>query len=170
MSTNKLQDLTKGLNSDLKEIRPKPWIVWILCCLPVVILFGGIILLWIPFSHFDIRPKAWPEIVFAIFSISVLSFIAYNTCQFLYKFLMDRQQENQKWQTKLIDAYGKLLEKQIINEEQNESEDAKMKKEEEKKKKEREAELNKKKHDLEIAKLDYEIARFQYRKDHVSEE
>lgn len=170
MNTNELQNLTEGLNSDLKKIRPKPWVVWILCCLPVAVLFVGSILLWIPCPHFVIIPEAWHEIVFAIISIIILSFIAYNTCQFLYKFLMDRQQENQKWQTKLIDAYGKLLEKQIINEEQNESEDAKMKKEEEKKKKEREAELNKKKHDLEIAKLDYEIARFQYRKDHVSEE
>jgi len=163
MSTNKLQDLTRGLNSDLKEFRPKPWIVWILCCLPVVILFLGIILLWIP--RFDLIPKTWPEIIFAVFCIGIVSFIAYNTIQFLYKYLTDRQQEYKKWQTKLIDAYGKLLEEQIKPEGQKESEDTKMKREEERKIKEkREAELYEKKHELEKAKLDYEIQKTEFQK------
>lgn len=165
-----LQKLTEELNSDLKKIRPKPLGVWILCCLPVAVLFVGSILLWIPCPHFDIIPKAWHEIVFAIISIIILSFIAYNTCRFLYKFLMDRQQENQKWQTKLIDAYGKLLEEQIKPEGQKESEDTIMKREEERKTKEkREAELNEKRHELEKAKLDYEIQKIEFQKAQLKE-
>lgn len=157
METNKAQELTEELTSNLKKTRPNLWGILILCCTSLVFLFAGIVLFWHP--CLNIKQWTWQELIFAVFSISILAIVAYSTCQFLFKFVLERQQENKKWQTKVIDAYGKLLEEQF---KKNEEKTEDMKKKEE--------ELNKKKYDLEIAKLDYEIERLKYRKAHVEEE
>ena len=62
----------------------------------------------------------------------------------------------------MIDAYGKLLEEKLKQQEVSE--------EEKKKKEEKDAALNVKKHELEMAKLDYEIQKLQYQKAPIEDE
>lgn len=162
MNTNKVLELTEELTSNLKKTRPNLCGVWILCVISLIILVAVVVLFWIP--CLTITPKTWQELLFAIFSIGILGCITYSSCQFLFKTLSERQQENKKWQAKFIDAYGKLLEEEFKPKNQEKSADLK------KKEAEREAELIEKRHELEKARLDYEIEKFHYRKSHVAEE
>jgi hypothetical protein len=153
-----LKTLSEKLNSSLEMFRTSSCPLKALCWISLILLFVGIIVLWVP----CLRPKTWIELVIAVFCISILFIIAYSACQSLYKFLSERQQENKKWQIKIIDAYGKLLEDKLKQQEVSE--------EEKKKKEERESVLNEKRHVLEMAKLEYEIRKKEYQKDHVQDE
>ena len=162
MNTDKVLELTEELTSNIKKTRPNLRGVSILCGISIGILVAVFVLFWIP--CLNITPKTWQELLFAIFSIGIFGCIAYSSCQFLFKILSERLQENKKWQTKVIDAYSKLLEEEFKAKNQEKSADLK------KKETEREEELIKKKHELEKARLDYEIEKFLYRKSHVAEE
>lgn len=153
-----LKTLSEKLNANLEMVRTSSCPLKALCWTSLVLLFFGIIALRVP----CLRPKTWIELVIAVFCISILFIIAYNGCQSLFRFLTERQQENKKWQTMLIDAYGRLLEEKLKQQEVSE--------EEKKKKEEREAVLNEKRHELEKARLDYEIQKMQYQKAHVEDE
>ena len=153
-----LKTLSEKLNSTLEMFRTSSCPLKALCWTSLILLFVGIIVLLIP----CLRPKTWIELIFAVFCISILFVVAFSACQSLYRFLSERQQESKKWQTKMIDAYGKLLEEKLKQQEVSE--------EEKKKKEEKDAALNVKKHELEMAKLDYEIQKLQYQKAPIEDE
>lgn len=100
-----LLNLTKDLKSNLKVIRPTFWLMILICCIVDFFLFWMIAKLL-----FCSKPTTWIDLIIAVTSIGVLSFIFYKSYQSLSNSINETLQENKKWQTKIIDAYGKLLE------------------------------------------------------------
>lgn len=154
-----IKNLTKELQEYTKKASEKKTFAthWLPGGMFILLTFLTILLLYHP-------NKSLFDFILTIFLISVFSTLTCLWVSLLRKHQIESQKENEAWQNKLIDAYGKLLEAQVKSEMEGKPDELKKKEEE------RKEILDKKKHDLEIAKLDYEIARFQYRKDHVSEE
>lgn len=153
----------------------------------IIPIYIGVIVMAMLF--YCMSAKALFSLILCIFLISVFSIMVWGWMRHLEKTQKQKQDIEKSWQTKLIDAYGKLLENQIKTENKlteltikeiefqiekkgnKKTEDMKKKEEEEKKKKEeREADLDKKKHELEIAKLNYEIEKYKDKIKHINEE
>ena len=98
-TNDKLLELTRQL------IRPCFFLMTCICCILGLFLLGIIAKLL-----FCSKPTTWIDLIIAVTSIGVLSFIFYKSYQSLSNSINETLQENKKWQTKIIDAYGKLLE------------------------------------------------------------
>ncbi len=104
-TNDKLLELTRQLKGNLDAIRPCFFLMKCICCILGLFLLGIIAKLL-----FCSKPTTWIDLIIAVTSIGVLSFIFYKSYQSLSNSINETLQENKKWQTKIIDAYGKLLE------------------------------------------------------------
>lgn len=150
--TNELQE---NLNKSSKKSSNKT--LWV-----AIVVFVILVALTVWLVYF--KDRSLYDLILSIVLIGVFTTLSCLGVKFQHKYQIENLRDDMAWQTKLLDAYGKLLETQLKSEIQKKSNELKRNEED------RTEILDKKKHDLEIAKLDYEIERIEYRKAHIEEE
>lgn len=105
----------EGKISDQEKSNKYCYYYWVALGVVVLWILGGTLavnLLWI----IDRAPRTLLTLVLIIFIIIVLSLMAYLAIRLLHKRMVEKEQETKRWRTKLLDAYGSLLETEVKNE------------------------------------------------------
>lgn len=125
-NTEKLQE-AKGIKDEIKKQNWKNAfyfaVIVVVCVLWILLGKLTISQLWwlesvkktspdVPKTLFDFQ-KAPFNFVLVIFVITVLSVMAALAVRFLHKRMTEKDQEITRWRTKLLDAYGCLLETEV---------------------------------------------------------
>lgn len=134
---------------------------WVALGVTVLWLFLGMLtvnLLWVV----ERAPRTPLTLVLIVFIIIVLSVMAYLSVRLLYKRMAEQEHETKRWRTKLLDAYGCLLEAEVKTE----------KEEILKKLKNCEFEKNKeaKQNELELKKIEFALKEFELKLKQLDEE
>lgn len=111
-NTEKLQE-AKGIKDEIKK---QNWKNAFYFAVIVVVLA-----LWILLGMLTIRQLWWLysvqktplDLILVIFVITVLTVMAALAVRFLHKRMTEKDQEITRWRTKLLDAYGCLLETEV---------------------------------------------------------
>lgn len=101
-----IEDLQKGLNKS----RKKTWPIWLLMCLGIglyLVVVYKLIIIWLIGSK---DPYSFSLVTLLI---CIISSMMCFWMKFLCNTLAETQNRDKIWQTKLTDAYGKLIENQV---------------------------------------------------------
>ncbi|MBQ3734257.1 MAG: hypothetical protein II859_09885 [Bacteroidales bacterium] len=111
-NTEKLQE-AKGIKDEIKKQNRKNAFYF-----TVIVV---VLALWILLGMLTIRQLWWLysvqktplDLILVIFVITVLTVMAALAVRFLHKRMTEKDQEITRWRTKLLDAYGCLLEAEV---------------------------------------------------------
>lgn len=111
-NTEKLQE-AKGIKDEIKKQNRKNAFYF-----TVIVV---VLALWILLGMLTIRQLWWLysvqktplDLILVIFVITVLTVMANLAVRFLHKRITEKDQEITRWRTKLLDAYGCLLEAEV---------------------------------------------------------